>query len=248
MTGNQVSVENLDLDAFYESYKGETRVGPPAPWDIGGPQPVLIALEDAGEISGDVLDIGCGLGGNSIFLASRGHKVTGIDAAKTAVQEASKRAKAQGVEVDFTVADATKLDGFEGRFDTVVDSALYHCLNEQGQRDYIAALHRATKPGAKLHLWVFAAEAHAPFPTVQRVTEQNLRDNVGEKFEITSLHLAEYDTTLTHEGIREMLGVKPAEGAPDAPVAFDPAFKWPEEQLEGEIKAPVWQLTAVRAG
>lgn len=248
MTGKQVSLETLDNDAFYAGYRGETLVGAPAPWDIGGPQPLLIALEDAGQITGDVLDIGCGLGGNSIFLASRGHRVTGIDAAPTAVKEATRRAEAAGVEVEYTVADATSLEGFEGRFDTVVDSALYHCLTADAQRAYVSALHRATKPGAKLHLWVFAAEAHAPFPTVQRVTEKNLRETFGEKWDITSLELAMYDTTLTHEGIREMLGAKPAEGAPDAPVAFDPAFSWPDEELEGEIKAPVWQLTAVRAG
>ncbi|SPM38798.1 methyltransferase, partial [Mycobacterium numidiamassiliense] len=30
------------------------------------------------------------------------------------------------VPVDFQVGDATRLEGFEGRFDTVVDSAFYH--------------------------------------------------------------------------------------------------------------------------
>ena len=54
------------------------------------------------------------------------------------------------------MADATDLSGYEGRFDTVVDSALYHCLDEEGRQAYIAALYRATRPGARLHLSCFS--------------------------------------------------------------------------------------------
>lgn len=39
------------------------------PWDTGRPQPVLVALEQDGLISGAVLDVGCGTGDNAIFLA-----------------------------------------------------------------------------------------------------------------------------------------------------------------------------------
>lgn len=47
------------------------------------------------------------------------------------------------------MTDATKLEGFEGRFDTVVDSAFYHVFldDEAAQVRYAKALHGATKPG-----------------------------------------------------------------------------------------------------
>ncbi|WP_227025941.1 class I SAM-dependent methyltransferase [Streptomyces fodineus] len=210
--------------------------GRATPWDIGGPQPVLVAIEDAGRISGEVLDAGCGLGDNAIFLASRGYRVTGVDAVPRAIEEAQKRALAKGVQADFTVADVTSLDGFEGRFDTVVDSALYHCLTEENQQRYIAALHRACKPGARLHLFCFAAERPAAIPVMQRITEQNLRDTVGRQWNITSLHLALYQTSLTPEGVRQM-----GTGAPETEVTSEP-----ELDEHGRIKAPVWQLTAER--
>jgi hypothetical protein len=57
-----------DVD-FEQLYQGGTPMGRKMPWDIGAPQPAVVALADAGEFTGEVLDIGCGLGDNSAFLA-----------------------------------------------------------------------------------------------------------------------------------------------------------------------------------
>src|SRR5437763_4688968 len=116
---------------FDKLYRGEpTFDGAPPPtgipWDIGQAQPRLMELEALGGFSGEVLDIGCGLGDNAIYLASRGHSVTGLDGSPAAIEEARRRAAAAGVTVNFDVADATELTGYEGLFDAVVDSALYH--------------------------------------------------------------------------------------------------------------------------
>ena len=126
-------------ETFDKLYRGEpTFEGAPPPtgipWDINQAQPRLMELEALGGISGEVLDIGCGLGDNSIYFASRGHSVTGLDGSPTAIEEARRRASEAGVSVTFAVADATKLTGYDGRFDTVIDSALYHCLDEEGQQ------------------------------------------------------------------------------------------------------------------
>jgi SAM-dependent methyltransferase len=48
-----------------------------APWDIGKPQRPF--LDVAGRISASTLDAGCGTGDTALFLAGRGHQVTGID-------------------------------------------------------------------------------------------------------------------------------------------------------------------------
>lgn len=128
------------------------------PWDIGGPQPAVQQLVAYGAIRGEVLDPGTGPGHHAIYYASQGFSTTGVDASPTAIERAKRNAERPGVQVDFRVADATRLDGFEGRFDTVVDSAFYHVfLNDETiQTRYAQALHRATKPGARLYMFEFS--------------------------------------------------------------------------------------------
>ena len=142
----------------FEELYGAQRAGEVlVPWDIGGPQPVVQQLVAYGAVRGEVLDPGTGPGHHAIYYASKGYSATGIDGSSTAIELAKRNAERAGVQVNFQVADATKLDGFEGRFDTVVDSAFYHVFmdDEQTQKQYVQALHRATKPGARLFMLEF---------------------------------------------------------------------------------------------
>ena len=136
-------------------------------------------LEALGGITGEVLDIGCGLGDNAIYLASRGHSVTGLDGSPAAIEKARSRAAQAGVSVTFDVADATKLTGYDGRFDTVVDSALYHCLDDEGRQAYAASLYRATRPGARWHLYCFSdGNVNGIVAPMGSVPESNIRDTL----------------------------------------------------------------------
>jgi SAM-dependent methyltransferase len=88
-------IEDFDFEALYQG-------DPPGeglasfdviPWDIGEPQPAVVALERSGQLHGHILDAGCGLGDNALFLAECGYRVTGFDAAPTAITRARERAE-----------------------------------------------------------------------------------------------------------------------------------------------------------
>ncbi len=176
------SSPRVDFDALY---RGETPgEGMPAmttpPWDTKAPKENVIGWQTGGWVHGDVLDIGCGLGDNAIYLAKSGHHVTGLDISPTALITAERRAADAKVDVRFAVADSTKLDGYTDKFDTVVDSGMFHCLDDDGQRAYAAAAHRATRSGATLLLSCFS-DANPPNEDWPRpaVSEVTLRDVLG---------------------------------------------------------------------
>ncbi len=88
-----------------------------------------------------VLDIGCGVGRWSRVLAARGAVVTGVDISPTMIDEARRRALAEGVadRCRFDVSDIAALD-VGGQFDLVLGvTVLQHILDPERLR---AALRR----------------------------------------------------------------------------------------------------------
>lgn len=127
----------------------------PAPWDIGGPQPAVARLVAAGAFTGTVLDVGCGTGENTLLIASRGLPVLGVDVAETALATARTHAAERGIEAEFAYADALHLEGSERRFDTVLDSGLFHTLDTGERTVYVRSLASVTGPGATLYVLCF---------------------------------------------------------------------------------------------
>jgi hypothetical protein len=126
--------------------------------------------------------------------------VTGFDGSATALARARERARARGVDVELVQADATRLEGVEQRFTTVVDSALYHCLGDEERTAYAAALHRVTLPGAELHLFCFAdIESEGFRIPVMQVSQQDLRTHLAGRWDIRSIELTHYTTSFTLE-------------------------------------------------
>lgn len=153
----------------------------PPPWSIGAPQPELAALIEQGRVRSDVLDAGCGHAALSLALAAQGYVVVGLDASATAVAAATATAAQRGLSTaTFAQADITDFDGYDGRFNTVLDSGLLHALPVDRRQAYLQAIHRAAAPGAGLFILAFAKN---PFgenvPGPNGFTADELRDTVA---------------------------------------------------------------------
>ncbi|WP_037274740.1 class I SAM-dependent methyltransferase [Kibdelosporangium aridum] len=198
------STQNMDFDALYAgrlSFEGSEPGTDFIPWDIGEPQAAVVALERTGGFRGKVLDVGCGRGDNAIMLAERGHDVIGVDGAQSAIQQAEQRAMAQGVRAQFKVADATELRDIGAGFDTVLDSGLYHCLNDEQRSAYAAALHRVCQADATLHLFCFAESVPSGTPIVQEalISVDDLHANLDRYWQIVDITPTFFATSFTRE-------------------------------------------------
>src|SRR5436853_1953018 len=94
---------NPDEPGFNPAYRGTP------PGDIGRPQAEFVRLEEAGEIQGPVLDVGCGTGEHVLYLARRGHDAWGVDSAPLAIEKARHKSVQRDIQATFVVADAFDL-------------------------------------------------------------------------------------------------------------------------------------------
>ncbi len=78
----------------------------------------LLADEIKGLTPGRALDLGCGVGGNAVWLVEQGWQVTAVDFSDMAIEKARHLAEKHGVEVKFLVDDASTFQS-EGEFDLI---------------------------------------------------------------------------------------------------------------------------------
>ena len=241
----------VDPNRYEKMYRDQQVAhGLPAatPWDIGGPQQVVQQLEALGAIKGEVLDPGTGPGHHAIYLASKGYSVTGIDSSPAAIERAKENARRAGVSVNFLVADAIKLEGLDNRFDTVVDCAFYHVFSEvpEATTAYARALHRATKPGARLYMFEFAPGNINGIGAPRSLSKDNFLNVFPDAgWEITYLAPATYQVNMSLEAFDAMAARNPDKAEHIKASAL--LFQLIQAMLpDGRAHAPVWEMHATR--
>ena len=93
---------------------------------------------------GRALDIGCGTGGNAIWLAKRGWQVTALDHSEVAIEKGKRLASEQRVDVEFVVGDASALQP-EGAYDLI--TCLYIQLFPNQRANMLTGASGALAPG-----------------------------------------------------------------------------------------------------
>ena len=132
---------------------------------------------------GTALDLGCGQGRNSFWLASRGFTVTGLDLSPVAIEQATAVAEEFGVDVSFESVDLTTWDPAGRVWDLVVLTYLH--LSGERRPVVHGAAKRAVAPGGRLvviahHLDNFENGVGGPPVPELLFTEQQLAGDFSD--------------------------------------------------------------------
>ena len=137
-------MEESRLERFIERYASGM-----IPWDDDLPPPELMALVEE-RAAGRALDLGCGYGRSTIYLAQHGWEVDGVDFVPQAVHEARERAAEAGVanRTRFHAAAVADLAFLDGSYDLALDIGCMHAMSEAELISYREGLLRLLSEGA----------------------------------------------------------------------------------------------------
>ncbi|HVP25063.1 MAG TPA: class I SAM-dependent methyltransferase [Methanomicrobiales archaeon] len=217
------------MSFFDSAYRG----GPP-PWDIGRPQKEFVLLVKRGEITGSVLDIGCGTGENALFFAKEGHEVWGIDSTALAIGKAKEKAAARGLQVHFLVLDALHMSELIRKFDTgrgtakrfstarepagqvpdqekttelfstATDSGLFHTLPDADRPVFVENLAAVLAPGGKYFMLCFSELEPGGYGP-RRITRPEIRATFRDGWTVNYIRPAVFESRTRAEGSRAWL-------------------------------------------
>ena len=135
------------------------------PWDSGVPPPELIeVIEGQRRLPpGRALDIGCGTGTTSVYMARNGWGVTGVDFVPRPIRAARAKAAAAGLPVAFLVGDVTRLHELPIKpgFDLLFDQGCFHSLPDAARAAYAREVSGIARPGATYLLYAFGRQPGA---------------------------------------------------------------------------------------
>lgn len=113
--------------------------------------PELFASMDGAGRS--LLEIGCGIGVDSIQLAKRGFAVTAVDLTENALVVARQFAAHRGVSIDFRLGNAEGLDFPGESFDAVYSFGVLHHTPDIERS--VAEVHRVLRPGGTAYVMLY---------------------------------------------------------------------------------------------
>jgi SAM-dependent methyltransferase len=175
------------------------REGTP-PWETGTPARELVRVVQEGRLPrGSVLELGCGTGADSVYLARKGFEVTAIDSAPTALDRARTRAELCGASIRFVQDDVFRFARNSGAFDIIYDAGFYHFIRRSDLDRFLDLLWRVTRPGSYYFALAGAVGEQAEGGPPQ-VAEEEIRSELGRLFEFLHLRPFQFESPCRPEG------------------------------------------------
>ena len=144
------------------------------PWDSGITPPEVVALIESGRVEpGWALDLGCGSGVTSRYLAAQDFRVVGVDFSRAALARAAAAAQGAGLSCLFVRGDATDFRFARIRASFAVDIGCFHSFAPAGRAAYRNALAATLRPGGYYLLYTFFADSDPVSPSAGVASSQD---------------------------------------------------------------------------
>ncbi len=113
--------------------------------------------------SGRLLELGCGAGDISLWLAEKGYEVSGVDISPFAIAWADEKAQERNLQVQFSVGDVRDLATFaDASYDLVIDGRCLHCIIGEDRDLFLSSARRVLRPGGFVHINTMCNEPKTP--------------------------------------------------------------------------------------
>jgi 2-polyprenyl-3-methyl-5-hydroxy-6-metoxy-1,4-benzoquinol methylase len=139
-------MNHTEMDEIYRRTPPED-----IPWNFDEPPEALVELVETGKVRPcKAIDLGCGTGSYSIYLAGKGFDVTGVDISPEAIRIAKENAEKKGVNCDFFAADVLgDLKEAGGAFDFAYDWELLHHIFPEKRNKYVRNVRKILNSGGR---------------------------------------------------------------------------------------------------
>jgi cyclopropane fatty-acyl-phospholipid synthase-like methyltransferase len=145
-----------DKEIFENIYKT-----PGAGWTKSEPPAELVELVEKEKIKPcKAIDIGCGEGFYSIYLASKGIDVMGIDLSEQAIEYAKGNTEQAKYNIRFMVMDVNSLHQLNETFDFVLEWSVMHHIMPPQRQNYIKDISKILNKGGKYLSVCFSEQSH----------------------------------------------------------------------------------------
>jgi len=186
--------DKIKQEEFEAHYRAKT-----TPWDLGRPDFNLSDAVTKKPIeSCRALDIGCGSGHNSIWLAQQGFLVTGVDVSESALQKAKENASKANVECTFLSISFPEDEVPGAPFGFIFDRGCWHLLDSEGREQFAErAAYHLEEGGLWLSIIGSADEpprGPGPLAGPPRYSARDIAVAVEPYFEILSLSASHFES------------------------------------------------------
>ena len=154
-------------------------------WELSRPRSILIESIERGRIrKGKALDLCCGAGTNTNYLAKKGFDVTGIDISTKAIEYAKmKSANVEG-RTSFVKESFINLSFQDDVFNFVFDMGCFHHVEIEDRDNFIKEIHRVMKERGVYLLTCFSYKNGSAW---NHFTEKQIISFFGEYFKIDEI-------------------------------------------------------------